>query len=188
MSTIPAMAQTNVSAFQDRVFVYKQEPGIPGSFPPALAIPDELLKKAQQVLGLTDAQLDGIRALVNVRSQNEKNILEELIQKQKGLEDLVSQNATNALEIGNAFLAVQAVESRLKSLNDQFKNDVLALLSTEQKQFVDNATKLATQIGPLRVLGLVDDGGGKFSMPGPMGFGIVRPAVGGTIRIERGRN
>jgi hypothetical protein len=126
-----------------------------------------------------------------------------MAEKQRALHEVISQANPNALEIGNAFLAVQAVQSQLRAAEEKFQTDFQALLTPDQRATIERLKTAATQIDALRRFGVFGtENRNGFIMPFPselggIGFGGVSrdrvfgpvppPTTGNRVTGPRGR-
>jgi hypothetical protein len=146
--------------------------------------PEQLITAVQQALGLTETQVSALRALLNLRAETVRNLFQELGEKQRVLHELLAQTNPSALDVGNAFLAVQGVQSQLRASGDKFQTDFLALLTPDQRSTIEGLRTALSQIEALRRLGVFgNDAGSQFILPMPGGVGGV--GVGGGIIKDR---
>jgi len=125
-------------------------PGRPGE-------PTAALKDA---LGLTDAQVDAIKALIQAERTKVEAIRTEVQQKHQTLETLLNAATPNALDVGNAAIALHAAEAKIQAERTSLINQIKQQLTGDQQQKLE--TLLAANGGRgLPFLGL----GG----PGPRG-------------------
>ena len=113
-------------------------------------------------LGLTDAQVDAIKALIQAERTKVEAIRTEIQQKHQALETLLNTTSPNALDVGNAAIALHAAEAKIQAERTSLINQIKQQLTGEQQQKLD--TLLAANGGRgLPFLGL----GGR----GPRGGG-----------------
>jgi Spy/CpxP family protein refolding chaperone len=101
--------------------------GPPGAGAPS---PDEVLRA---VLGFTDAQLAQLHALLDSRRAAGEARRAPLESAHKALHDAVEATTPDPTAIGNAVLAVRALEKQAQAANDAFKTAFAAILTDEQK-------------------------------------------------------
>jgi Spy/CpxP family protein refolding chaperone len=172
------------SAAQD-VFYFNQAIGsaaMPLPFPAA----DEAIAAVQKALNLSEAQVTGLKALMNQRTEGSKTAFQDLAEKQKALQTVLAQQNPAALDIGNAYLALQSAQNTLKSAEQKFQTDFRALLTADQRTTLQNLQNASTQIESLQMLGVFAGGHSRFELPfpgpGPLGLG------GGAIGIGAERS
>src|SRR3990170_1397458 len=106
------------------------EPGQRGMRPDRTAV----LKTA---LNLTDAQVDAIKALMKTRDDRAQSIMSDIQNKRQSLNALLDAASPNAVDIGNAALAVRAAEKKMAAERDWFIAELKKLLTGEQQQKLD---------------------------------------------------
>jgi uncharacterized membrane protein len=137
--------------------------------------PEELINKVRATLNLSDAQVTALNTLLTMRSQSTAQIHQTAIESQKKLEDVVSQSNPNPTEVGNALLATRSVQDQLQAVQEKFRLDFRALLSTDQRATLDKLQAAFEQTGSLRALGIRAGVDGPFFAGGPgagAGFAI----------------
>ena len=179
-------AMVSPSFGQDIMYFNKQVIG-PATLPP-LPAPEEAVGAVQKALNLTDPQVTALRALLNLRTEISKSVLQELAEKQRTLQTLLSQQNPAALDIGNAYLAVQSAQNGLRAAEEKFQTDFRTLLTAAQRGTLQNFQNASNQIDGLRMLGVLPRDLSTFEIPLP-GPGIgafgVSPGAGTAIRILR---
>ena len=141
--------------------------------------PEEVITGVQQALKLSDTQVSALKALLNVRMETTNGIFQELGEKQTALQEIMAQTNPSALDIGNAFLAVQNLQARLRTTEQQFKTDFEALLTPDQRTTIQNLKTAASQIEALRRLGVFgNEERFEFAIPAS-GMPGLMPGVGG---------
>ena len=143
--------------------------------------PGEAINAAQKALNLTEAQMTGLRVLLSLRAEATKTEFQQLAEMQKALGAVLSQQNPTALDIGNAYLAVQAAQNALKSAEQKFQTDFGALLTPEQRTVLQNLQNASGQIEAFRILGVFGGPRPPFEFPVPPGLG----PLGGPIGVER---
>jgi Spy/CpxP family protein refolding chaperone len=128
--------------------------------------PSSALKNA---LGLTDAQVESIKALAQAEQPNVQSIQTDIEQKRQALDTLLSATSPNVMEVGNAAIALRGAQNRLEAQRTAFIGQVKQQLTGEQQQKLD--MMLAENGGRgLPLLGF--EGRGGFGGPGgPRGRG-----------------
>lgn len=166
------------SAAQD-VFYFNQAIG-----PAAMSLPfpplDEAIAAVQKALNLSEVQVTGLKALMNQRTETSKTAFQELAEKQKALQTVLTQQNPAAIDVGNAYLALQSAQNTLKSAEQKFQTDFRALLTADQRTTLQNLQNASTQIESLRMLGVFAGGPPRFELPFPGAGGAER-----SIRIFR---
>src|SRR2546426_12806913 len=180
---VPAFAQDVIRAVQGRtMFFHNEDVTTLPLHPPTF---DEALADVQKAFKLTDTQVAAVKALLNLRTESSKAAVQNLEEKQRALHTVLGQQNPAAIDIGNAYLGVQAARNALKSVEEKFQTDFQALLTTEQRSTVQSLKGASGQIEALRRLGVLgaEDVFFDFGLPvpGPPGW----PGhMGGEIHIE----
>ncbi len=158
--------------------------------------PDEVIAGVQQALKLNDTQVNALKALLKVRMDTTNGIFQEMGDKQRALQEIMAQDNPSALDIGNAFLAVQGLQSRLRTTEQKFQTDFEALLAPDQRATIQNLKTASSQIEALRRLGVLGNEDrfeftlpapgmptGMPGMPGMMPFGGEKDRVFGPVPV-----
>jgi hypothetical protein len=168
------------SAAQDTVFFSQgiakgMVGGMPLPMPPFGPVPDEAVSAAQKALNLSEAQVTGLRALMNQRTETSKAAFQDFAEKQKALQAVLGQQNPSALDIGNAYLGVLSTQNALKAVADKFQTDFKALLSGDQRTALQKLQDSSGQIEGLRMLGILANDPRTFqvAVPAP-GIGVDR--------------
>jgi hypothetical protein len=148
---------------------------LPMPMPPFGPVPDEAIAGAQKALGLSEAQVTGVKALLSQRTDASKSSFQELAEKQKALQAVLAQQNPSALDIGNAYLGVMSAQNVLKAVADKFQTDFKALLTADQRTALQRLQDSSGQIEALRMLGIFANEPRTFQMalPAP-GIGVDR--------------
>ena len=173
------------SSAQDVLFYTNQGVGAGMAFPaPA---PEESVTAAKNALNLSEAQVTGLRALLTQRAEAANTAFQEMGEKQRALHTSLSQQSPNALDIGNAYLAMQSAQNRLKSVEQKFQTDFRALLTPEQRVILQNLQNASGQIDALRMLGIVagEPRPFEFALPAMGPLPLIGPPGGGVAGAER---
>ncbi len=149
--------------------------------------PEEVITGVQQTLKLTDTQVSALKALLNVRMETTNGIFQELGEKQRSLQEIMAQTNPSALDIGNAFLAVQGAQARLRATEQKFQTDFDALLAPDQRTTIQNLKTASSQIEALRGLGVFgNENRFEFALPAtgmvPGMMPGMMPGMGGGER------
>ena len=116
----------------------------------------------QNALGLTDAQVDAIKALMQTRNERAQAIRTEIEQKRQALNTLLNAASPSPVDVGNAAISAHASQKKLEAERDWFITELKKLLTGDQQQKLD--TLLAAN-GGREIPGL----GGFGPGPGPRG-------------------
>jgi Spy/CpxP family protein refolding chaperone len=121
------------------------------------------LATLKAALGLTDAQVDAIKALIQTRQERAQAIFADIKQKREALDALLDAATPNATNVGNAAIALRAAEKSLRAEQDWFISELKKLLTGAQQQTLDN---LITASNGRLPLGLGGPGPGPGRGPG----------------------
>jgi len=148
---------------------------MPLPMPPFGPVPDEAIAAAQKALGLSEAQVTGVKALLSQRTEASKTAFQDLAEKQKVLQAVLAQQNPSALDIGNAYLGVLSTQNSLKGVADKFQTDFKALLTADQRTALQKLQDSSGQIEALRMLGIFANDPRTFqvALPAP-GIGVDR--------------
>jgi Spy/CpxP family protein refolding chaperone len=124
--------------------------------------PSTALKNA---LGLTDAQVTAITALVQAGRPRMETIRTEIDQKRQALDALLNTASPVPVDVGNAAIALRDSEAKIKAEQDYLIGQIKQQLTGDQQQ------KLDTLIAANGVRGLLPGlgGGAGPGGPGPRG-------------------
>ena len=156
-------------------------PGSRGQFPagpPATQQQDrpDPLTGVQEALGLSAAQVEAIRALMTTQRESLQPLMQDLRGKQDALRTLQQSGNANPTDLGNAVAALQAAQAQIKAVHDKFLADFANVLTTDQRQVLEETRAAAERIPALSRLGLINGGpGGPRGFGGPAGRGGPRP-------------
>jgi Spy/CpxP family protein refolding chaperone len=98
------------------------------------AFSDRRLERLQQTLNLTDAQMNGLRALQENRRRETESLQQEMRQKRQALRQLMQEANPNPNEVGNATLALRETRQRIREVNQRFLSGTKGLLTPDQLQ------------------------------------------------------
>ena len=124
------------------------------------------LVAVQTALGLSAAQVEAARALLNAQRTSIQPVMEEIRTKREALRTLQQSGTASATDLGNALAAVQAAEAKLTAIHDKFIADFDNLLTSDQKKVVADTRAAAERIPALARIGLIG-GGPQFGPGGP---------------------
>src|SRR5262245_27934231 len=91
--------------------------------------PSGALKSA---LGLTDGQVESIKALAQAQQPNMRSIQTDIEQKRQALDSLLSAASPNVMEVGNAAIALRGAQNRLEAERTAFIGQVKQQLTGDQ--------------------------------------------------------
>jgi Spy/CpxP family protein refolding chaperone len=94
----------------------------------------QILERLQQKLNLTEAQMQGIRALQETRRTEMASLRQDLKPKRQALRQLLQESNPNPMDVGNATLALQGSRAKVRDINRNFISGVKALLTPDQLQ------------------------------------------------------
>ena len=107
----------------------------------------------KDALGLTDAQVEAIKALIQAEQTRVQAIQTEIQQKRQALDALLNAAAPSPTDVGNAAIALHAAEAKLQAERTALINQIKQQLTGEQQQKLE--TILAANGGRgLPLLGL----------------------------------
>ncbi len=127
--------------------------------------PGAALKAA---LGLTDAQLEAIKALMTTRQTRAQAIHTEIEQGRQALDAQLDAASPNPTTVGQAAIALRASQNKLAAERDWFITELKKLLTGTQQQTLDS---LIAADPRLPLLGLGGPGGPGEGRGGPGGRG-----------------
>lgn len=96
------------------------------------------LTELKNYLNLSDAQVAQLRQIQSERMANNRNVIEQIAQKEKQLRDALSQPGANAQALGSLLLEIKALRDQLAANDKKYSDLATAALTAEQK------TKLKT--------------------------------------------
>src|SRR5512140_1091929 len=155
----------------------RQPPMAPGS-PPAVSALKEALNR-------TDGQLTQRRQVQQNRIQANRQLQEQIAERQQTLAQTLRQSAPDAVTVGNLLLDANKLRKQIQGNDETYRGTAANVLTADQKkklQDLENALKLRPAIEQALALGLLAppaDAGPGF---GPMGFGSRRPPGGEMMR------
>jgi Spy/CpxP family protein refolding chaperone len=180
---VPAFAQDVIRAGRGRTMIFHNEEFATLPIHPPMF--DDAITDVQKALKLTDTQVAAVKALQNLRTESSKTAIQNLEEKQRALHTVLGQQNPAAIDVGNAYLGVQAAQNALKTVEEKFQTDFQALLTAEQRAVVENLKNASSQIEALRRFGVLGGEEGHFEfglpVPGPLGWSRQ---IGGEIHIE----
>jgi Spy/CpxP family protein refolding chaperone len=92
------------------------------------------LDRIQERLNLTDAQLNGIRALQENRRKETESLRREIQPERRALRQLLRQPNPNPTDVGNATLALKQTRERRRDIDQRFVMGLKSLLTPDQLQ------------------------------------------------------
>ena len=96
--------------------------------------PGTALKNA---LGLTDAQVTAITALIQAEQTRGQAIRTEIEQKRQALDTLLSAASPVPVDVGNAAIALHVSEAKIKAEQDYLISQIKQQLTGDQQQKLD---------------------------------------------------
>ena len=109
-------------------------------------------------LGLTDAQVDAITALIRAEQTRMQAIFTEIQQKRQTLQALLDAASPVPVDVGNAAIALRASEAKIKAEQDALINQIKQQLTGDQQQKLETLIAAGGERG-LPFLGLGGFGG-----------------------------
>jgi len=143
------------------------------TFPGEAGVPsDQSIQKIRAALNLSDVQVNALKALLAMRQQSMEQTIMSIEETQRKLEDLLKQSNPNPTEVGTAFLATRSSDERMRGVDEKFRTDFRAALSTDQRATLDKLKAASEQIDALEQTGIIERTfPHDFTMPA---FGAVR--------------
>lgn len=92
------------------------------------------MQRLQQRLNLTDAQINGIRALQENRRKETESLRQEIRPERQTLRQLLQEPNPNPTDVGNATLALKQTRERRRDINQRFVAGFKSLLTPDQIQ------------------------------------------------------
>lgn len=134
--------------------IAQRGPALRGGGEPAAAL--------KTALGLTDAQVTAITALIRAERTRLEAIRTEIDGKQQALDALLSAASPIPVDVGNAAIALHASEAKIKAEQDYLIGQIKQQLTGEQQQKLDT---------------LIAANGGRGLLPGLGGRGFGGPGA-----------
>ena len=91
----------------------------------------------KQSLGLTDAQAEAIKVVIQASQSRGETIRTEIQQKRQALDTLLNAATPSAVDVGNAAIALHAAEAKLQTERDALIGQIKQQLTGEQQQKLD---------------------------------------------------
>ncbi len=127
---------------------------------------DESVQKVRSALNLSEAQTNGLRALITMRQQTIDQTMQSAEDAHRKLEEVMKQSNPNPTELGTAFLAVRSIHEAVSAAQQKFRTDFKALLTAEQRNSLDKLTAASEQLHALEETGILEGGFPEpFTMP-----------------------
>lgn len=190
---LPVLALSAAAAFAQRGQAPLGPPrGGRGFAPPAL----DIVQETQQALNLSNDQVIRLRALLDNRVQSDQRAQDDIQAKLDAIAALQKKSA-NSNDVNKATQALRQAEQARQNVNEKFRTDFQALLTSEQKKTLDDLNNAAARVAALNRLGVLDNlpgappppppgpgpgpgpgprGQRGFGGPGPIGFAPGPPA------------
>jgi Spy/CpxP family protein refolding chaperone len=119
------------------------------------------LAAIRQYLGLTDDQIQQVQRTRDAAREGTRGVADQLRAKEAELRALVQSGAAEPAAVGKVALEVEALRTQMQQLAETARQNLLALLSSEQAARVrtlEEAAKLRPAIDEAAGLGLLDQG------------------------------
>ncbi len=155
----------------------RRPPASPGS-PPAV-------NAVKEALNLTDGQLTQLRTLQQNRIQANRQLQDQIAERQRTLAQTLQQSAPDAVTVGNLLLDANKLRKQIQTNDETYRGMAANVLTADQKkklQDLENALKLRPAIEQAMALGLLAPPADAGPGAGPMGFGSRRPLGGDAMR------
>ena len=124
----------------------------------------------KNALGLTDAQVTAIQALIQADQSQLQTLRTDINQKRQALNSQLAAASPTAVDVGNAAIALRASENKLKAERTSLLNQIKQQLTGDQQQKLD-AILAANGGRGLRLPGLGFGRGGANPNAGSHGTG-----------------
>jgi Spy/CpxP family protein refolding chaperone len=98
------------------------------------ALAGRIPERLQQRLNLTDAQMNGVRALQEQRQKEIQSLRQQTQPERQTLRHLLRQPNPNPTDVGNATLALKGTRGQMHDINQRFLSGFKALLTPDQLQ------------------------------------------------------
>src|SRR5262245_19938560 len=145
---------------------------------------EEILDGVQKALKLTPIQVTAVKALLELKSSTLETATQEAGQKQEALQKLLEQRSASAIEIGNAYLAVQAAEETVRAVEEKFQVDFQGLLTPAQRVMLQNFKNADSDMEALREFGVLGNERHHFSFALPFAETAVWTGEVGTAGVH----
>lgn len=127
----------------------------PGIFPP----PQQAFEEVKQQLGLTDAQMQQLRTIMEERDKANQEVYRQIQEKQTELNLLLESGSRDSARIGQLMIDIYTLGKQPSAPNDQWRRRALAVLTSDQRTklgSLDQALKLSTPAYQAVTLNLLD--------------------------------
>ncbi|MDP2997779.1 MAG: periplasmic heavy metal sensor [Bryobacterales bacterium] len=151
--------------------------------PPAPAV-----NAVKEALNLTDGQLTQLRQVQQNRIQANRQLQDQIAERQRTLDQTLRQSAPDAVTVGNLVLDANKLRKQIRINDETYRGMAANVLTADQKkklQDLENALKLRPAIEQALGLGLLAPPADQGPGAGPMGFGSRRPPGGGDPMRNR---
>ncbi|OFV99331.1 MAG: hypothetical protein A3F68_06890 [Acidobacteria bacterium RIFCSPLOWO2_12_FULL_54_10] len=141
--------------------------------PPNPPSPERRGEAVKKILDLTDQQLQQLLDLQVSQRTNNRELMSQMRELQKQMRELMKSENPDPAQLGALALQRRELQEKIKADHDALHDQALALLTTAQKEKVEQiqkAVELARQARPLAGLGLFEAPEGGPDGPGPMGL------------------
>ena len=124
-------------------------------FPP----PAQAFEELKQHLGLSDAQLQQLRAILEEKSRVDQDRYRQISEKYTELNNLLRSGSRDANRIGQLTIDIHVLGTQPPPPNDQWRQRALVVLTPDQRTKLaplDQAMKLAATAYQAKTLNLID--------------------------------
>lgn len=153
--------------------------------PPANGPAAPSFDNLKSYLGLSDNTIQTIQQAIQKAGAANQTIVQQIADKHKALDDLLSKGTTDAAAVGKIVLDIEALRKQLNLQNEALTTTVVSFLTADQKtklKALDDAAKLRPAIEEATMLHLLTPPAGA---PGP-GAGPRGPGQGmGPMGMRR---
>ena len=101
--------------------------------------PAARLTKIKNYLALTDQQVTDIEGLLKKHQQTAFPLRQDLRARNQDLKSALDSAEPNPNSVGELVIAQHSLRTRLKALNGKLRQDIMAKLTPEQKQKLEQA-------------------------------------------------
>ncbi len=143
------------------------------------------LTAVKSYLGLSDAQVTQLQSIRQSEMQANQSIRDQMVTKEKSLQQLLDSGSTDAAAIGTLEIAINALRKQLSDSRSNFRDQAKAVLTTDQQtklKALQDAASLAPTIAEAGALGLLNSTGPFGGGPGMGPMGGFRPGGAGFAR------
>jgi hypothetical protein len=155
---------------------------------PAVVRPD--YDAVRQYLVLSESQVTQLKQLQESRQQADQAVFEQIMQRQRQVDQLLAAGSTDAATIGRLMVEINGLRKQIPNSGRAYRPQALAVLTEQQKARLpqlEEALRTQRPAGEAVALNLIDypDPGDVRILPWPAlaePAGVVRPADVGATR------